>query len=117
VSSRHLIGSSWLLGNFNGPSANAPVVVRQIIAPSRLATTTPPDAFANSRPVCMPTNAPQTGMVPPRARPSLWERLNGFAALARGIAMRVKDRNRLSATFQQEARQLTPAMNTLPLPP
>jgi hypothetical protein len=42
--------------------------------------------------------------------------LNGFAALARGIAMPVKDRNRLSATFQQEARQLTPAMESIPIP-
>jgi hypothetical protein len=52
----------------------------------------------------MPTNAPQTGMVPLRARPSLWERLNSFAALAGGIVMPVKNRNRLSAAFQQGAR-------------
>jgi hypothetical protein len=52
----------------------------------------------------MPTNAPQTGMVPLRARPSLWEQLNSFAALARGIGMLVKNNNRWRATFQQDAR-------------
>jgi hypothetical protein len=52
----------------------------------------------------MPTNAPQTGMVPPRARASFWQRLNGFSAPARGIAMLLKNRNRLRATFQQDAR-------------
>jgi hypothetical protein len=30
--------------------------------------------------------------------------LNGFAALAPGIAMLAKNRNRSSATFQQDAR-------------
>src|SRR5262245_60406054 len=102
------MGSSWLLANFNGPSANAPVAVKQMIAPSRLAKTPHPDAptdpCANSRPVWMPTNAPQTGMVPPRARVSLWERLNGIAAPARGITMLLKNENRSRATFQQDAR-------------
>jgi hypothetical protein len=52
----------------------------------------------------MPTNAPQTGMVPLRARGSFWERLNGFAAPARGITMLVDNGNRSRATFQQDAR-------------
>jgi hypothetical protein len=75
-----------------------------MIAPTRLATTTPPDACANSRPVCMPTNAQQTGMVPLRTRPFFLEQLNSFAALARGIVMLVKNRNHWRATFQQDAR-------------
>jgi len=52
----------------------------------------------------MPTNAPQTEMVPLRARRPLGERLNGFAAPARGIAMLLKNENRSRATFQQDAR-------------
>jgi hypothetical protein len=52
----------------------------------------------------MPTNAPQTGMVPLRARRSLWEQLNGFTAPARGISMLLKNGNCSRATFQQDAR-------------
>jgi hypothetical protein len=52
----------------------------------------------------MPTNAPQTGMVPLRTRPFFWGQLNSFAALARGIVMLVKNRNHWRATFQQDAR-------------
>jgi hypothetical protein len=52
----------------------------------------------------MPTNAPQTGMVPLRARGSFWERLNGFAAPARGITILLESRNRSPATFQEDVR-------------
>jgi hypothetical protein len=38
------------------------------------------------------------------ARDPLWERLNGFAALGRGIAMLAKNKNRSSATFRQDGR-------------
>jgi hypothetical protein len=64
----------------------------------------------------MPTNAPQTGMVPLRARGSFWERLNGIAAPARGIAMLLKNGNRSRATFQQDARCRLSAVGSIPIP-
>jgi hypothetical protein len=53
-------------------------------------------------------------MVPLRARQSLWERLNGFAAPARGISMLLKNGNRSRATFQQDARWFPPAVEFHP---
>jgi hypothetical protein len=42
----------------------------------------------------MPTNAPETGMVPACAREVPLEAIEGIAALSRGITMLVKNSNR-----------------------